>query len=77
MAVGGGVPGRLASRADAIRALDAVCAYFEQHEPSSPVPMFLNRAKKLTGMRFVDIIRDMSPESMNTIDLIVGPSNNS
>jgi type VI secretion system protein ImpA len=77
MAIGGGVPTRLASRADAIRALDAVCAYFEQHEPSSPVPMFLNRAKKLTGMRFVDIIREMSPESMNTIDLIVGTSNNS
>jgi type VI secretion system protein ImpA len=49
-----------------------VCAYFERNEPSSPVPIFLNRAKRLTGMRFVDIIRDMSPESMNTIDLIAG-----
>jgi type VI secretion system protein ImpA len=70
------VPGRLASRADAIRALEAVCAYFEQHEPSSPVPIFLNRAKKLTGMRFIDIIRDMTPESMNTIDVIAGTTNN-
>ncbi len=77
VASGASVPTRLASRADAIRALDAVCAYFEQYEPSSPVPVFLNRAKKLTGMRFVDIIRDVSPESMTTIDLIIGPSNNS
>jgi type VI secretion system protein ImpA len=72
----GGVPSKLASRADAIRALEAVCAYFEHHEPSSPVPIFLNRAKKLTGMRFIDIIRDMTPESMNTIDVIAGTSNN-
>jgi type VI secretion system protein ImpA len=69
--------GKLASRADAVRALDAVCAYFEKHEPSSPVPVLLNRAKKLTGMSFLDIIRDMSPESMSAINLIAGASNDS
>jgi type VI secretion system protein ImpA len=74
-----GVPGvttKLANRADAIRALEAVCEYFEQHEPSSPVPIFLNRAKKLTGMRFIDIIREVSPESMGTIEVIAGTAKN-
>jgi type VI secretion system protein ImpA len=60
------------SRADASLTLDAVCKYFEHHEPASPVPILLRRAQRLIGMSFVDIIRDMAPDSMSRIDIISG-----
>src|SRR4029077_15276883 len=31
--------GDLRSREDVVRALDAICAYYSRHEPSSPVPL--------------------------------------
>ena len=38
--------GTVKSRQDAIRALDAVAEFFRRTEPSSPIPMFLERAKR-------------------------------
>jgi type VI secretion system protein ImpA len=37
---------RSKSRQDAIRALDAVAEFFRRNEPSSPIPLFLERAKR-------------------------------
>jgi type VI secretion system protein ImpA len=44
--------GAINSRADAIRALDAVAEYFRRHEPSSPIPLFVDRAKRLVAKDF-------------------------
>ncbi len=49
------------SRAKATEALDAVCKYFEIHEPASPVPLLLQRAKRLISMNFVEILRELAP----------------
>ena len=59
-----GPSGAALSRAEVIRALDQLCAYFEQQEPSSPVPWLLKRASRLTGMQFVDIVRELAPGAM-------------
>lgn len=56
--------GSIRSRQDAIRALDAVSAYFRQNEPSSPVPLFVERAKRLVSMNFLDILADVAPEGI-------------
>jgi type VI secretion system protein ImpA len=64
------------SRADASLTLDAVCKYFEHYEPASPVPILLRRAQRLIGMSFVEIIRDMAPDSMSRIDIIAGENSN-
>lgn len=53
--------GSIRSRQDAVRALDAVAAWFRQNEPSSPVPMFVDRAKRLVSMSFLDILEDVAP----------------
>ena len=68
----GAVPGQISSRADVIRSLDAAIAYFRNEEPSSPVPLLLQRAKRLTAMDFLEIIRDMAPEGLDQIRNVGG-----
>jgi type VI secretion system protein ImpA len=60
----GGALGAVKSRQDAIRALDAVSAFFRQTEPSSPVPLFLERAKRLVSKDFLEVLADIAPEAL-------------
>ena len=53
---GPSAPGRVAGRGDVIKSLDAVIAYYRSEEPSSPVPLLLQRAKRLAAMDFLEII---------------------
>jgi len=71
---GGGpmVRGDVRSREDVVRALDSVCAYYARHEPSSPVPILLERCKRLASMSFLEIVEDMMPDGLNTIRTIAG-----
>jgi type VI secretion system protein ImpA len=58
--------GAIRSRQDALRALDAVALFFRQTEPSSPIPMFLERAKRLIGKDFLEILADIAPDGLAT-----------
>jgi type VI secretion system protein ImpA len=61
------------SRADVVRELDRLCAYYVSHEPSSPVPLLLSRARRLVCMQFVDIVRELAPGGMPEIVSLRGP----
>jgi type VI secretion system protein ImpA len=52
------------SRDDVIRVLDKLCDYYAQYEPSSPLPLLLKRAKRLTSLSFMEIIQDLAPEAV-------------
>lgn len=67
-----GTPGEIRSRQDAIRAIAAVSAFFRQHEPSSPVPLLLERAKRLVSMSFMEVLEDMAPDGLSQVRLIGG-----
>lgn len=56
--------GAIRSRQDAVRALDEVAAYFRQTEPASPVPLFLERAKRLIGKDFLEVLADVAPDAL-------------
>jgi type VI secretion system protein ImpA len=56
--------GPIRSRQDAIRALDAVTMYFRQSEPSSPVPIFIERAKRLVAKNFLEVLEDVVPDAL-------------
>jgi type VI secretion system protein ImpA len=56
--------GVIKTRQDAIRALDAVAAFFKQTEPSSPIPLFLERAKRLVSKDFLEVLADIAPEAV-------------
>jgi type VI secretion system protein ImpA len=60
------------SRDDALRELDRVCAWLERHEPANPAPLLIRRAQRLMHMNFVDILRDIAPEGMPSIEKIAG-----
>jgi len=57
--------GDFTTREDVIRALDKICEYYRRYEPSSPVPLFLNRAKRLASKSFLEILRDLTPDALN------------
>ncbi len=65
-AVGAGVsvPGRIQSREDVARSLDAVIEYYGRVEPSSPIPVALARVKGWITMDFVSILEDIAPGSV-------------
>ena len=56
--------GRVESRGDATRALEAVIDYYNRSEPGSPIPVILNRAKSWVHMDFLSILSDIAPESV-------------
>jgi type VI secretion system protein ImpA len=55
-------------RQDVIRLLDKICRYYEQHEPGSPIPLLLGRARQLVEMNFIEIIRNLAPDSVEQIN---------
>jgi len=62
---GGNAPlGAIKSRQDAIRALEAVAGYFRQVEPSSPLPLLLDRAKRLVSKDFLEVLADIAPGAL-------------
>ena len=65
-------PGEIGTREEAIRSLDRVCAYFERYEPSSPVPVLLQRAKRLVSKSFLEIIRDLAPDGLSQVEMFRG-----
>ena len=67
--------GELRSREDVVRALDGICAYYARNEPSSPVPLLLERCKRLVTMSFLDIVKDMLPDGLQKLETIAGKPN--
>lgn len=61
------------TREDALMMIDKVIAYFERNEPTNPAPLLIKRARRLVSMNFVDIIKDMAPDSLKQIETIAGP----
>lgn len=65
--------GPIRNRDDVSRLLDLICAYFEQHEPTNPAPLLLRRAQRLSGMNFFDIVRDIAPDALSSVEQVAGP----
>lgn len=77
---GGGIgfsaaPGAVNSQADVRATLDRLIAYYKRAEPSSPIPMLLERAKRMVGADFLTIISEMAPEGRDNVYLIGGLKN--
>ena len=68
----GGAIGGIASPNDVQNALDRIIAYYTRHEPSSPVPILLSRAKRLVNADFITIVKDMAPNGVDNVNLIGG-----
>jgi type VI secretion system protein ImpA len=67
------ITGEINSRADVVRMLDKILAYYQRNEPSSPVPMLIERAKRLAPKNFFEIMEELAPESVNQLKILRGP----
>jgi type VI secretion system protein ImpA len=56
--------GGIRTRDDATRALDAIAAFFRTNEPSSPIPLLLERAKRLVAKDFLEVLAELAPEAL-------------
>jgi type VI secretion system protein ImpA len=57
------LPMRLETRDGAVQALELVSDYFRRQEPGSPIPLLLDRARRLVAMTFMEIIGELAPDS--------------
>jgi len=67
-----GISGRVMSRSDVIKVIDMACDYYSEHEPSSPVPLLLLRAKKVIDTDFREILDEFRLGNPSAIDEIFG-----
>jgi type VI secretion system protein ImpA len=64
--------GALASRADAIKNLQQIAQFLRKTEPSSPAPMFIDRAVKMLQSDFLTIVKELMPDSKERIEMLGG-----
>jgi type VI secretion system protein ImpA len=64
--------GAIASREDVIRALERACEWIERNEPSNPAPLLIRRSQRLMSKNFIDIVRELIPESVTQIEKLAG-----
>ncbi|NVZ50153.1 type VI secretion system protein TssA [Pseudomonas sp. B6002] len=69
------VRGEINSREDARQTIDRLCTYFQTFEPASPVPILLQRAKKLIDKNFMELLQDLAPDGLAQLALVSGVRN--
>ena len=52
--------------------LDRITEYYNRNEPSSPVPLLVQRAKRLVSADFMAIIKDIASDGAKQADLLLG-----
>ncbi len=66
-------PGEIRSLDDVRNVLIKIREYYAVHEPASPVPLLLQRAERLIGKNFLDLLANVAPNSRAEFDVLVGP----
>ena len=54
-----------------MRLLDLVVRYYERHEPSSPLPLLLSRARNLADKGFLEILQELAPDGLMQAQVVV------
>ena len=69
---GPGISGEIQSREDVIRMLEKISRYYERQEPASPVPILMERARRLVHANFMELIEDLAPDGLAQVQNISG-----
>lgn len=67
-----GLSGSVTSRAEVERALDMIIAFYEATEPSSPLPHFARRLRKMVPMNFVQLMEEIAPSGLKEFRSLAG-----
>ena len=68
----GAISGDVNSRTDVVRMLEKIVAYYRREEPSSPVPLILERAQRLVTMNFLELLQELAPEGVSQFSVVSG-----
>jgi type VI secretion system protein ImpA len=66
------LPGKISSRAEVEKALDMIIAFYEATEPSSPLPHFAKRLRKMVRMDFVQLMEEIAPSGLKEFRNLAG-----
>jgi type VI secretion system protein ImpA len=66
------VPGQLNSRADVVKVLDLVIAFYDRTEPSSPIPHLVRRVRRMVPMDFIDLMAELAPAGLKEFRTLAG-----
>ncbi|MGE9296537.1 MAG: type VI secretion system protein TssA [Puniceicoccales bacterium] len=58
---------KINSRDEARTAIEKVIEYYRRYEPASPLPLMLERARRLVDSDFLAILEDLHPESVESL----------
>lgn len=62
------------SRADVAAAIEAICRFYAQNEPSSPIPLMLQRVQTWIHKDFIDLIREIAPNGVDEVTRLLAIS---
>lgn len=73
-ASGGGarISGEVQSREDAVMMIGKIITYYQRAEPSSPVPVLLQRIQKLIPMDYMGIMKELTPDAVAQAEALAG-----
>jgi len=60
---------------DVINSLHLICEYYEKNEPSSPIPLLVERVSRLVGKSFMEVMQDLAPNGVEQIEFLSGTNN--
>jgi type VI secretion system protein ImpA len=67
-----GLSGGINNNQDVLAALKQICEYYKKYEPSSPVPILLERCTRLVGKSFMDVLKDIAPNGIDQASVVMG-----
>lgn len=59
---------------DVIKALTLISEHYKKNEPSSPIPLLLERVSRLVGKDFMEVLQDMAPNGVEQVEFLRGSS---
>jgi type VI secretion system protein ImpA len=64
--------GEIRGRSDVVARLELICRWYAANEPASPVPVLLERARRLVSQDFLSLLADLAPAGLEQFRLLAG-----
>jgi type VI secretion system protein ImpA len=64
--------GKMRCREDVEKCFNLILEYYSEFEPSSPIPILVKRANKLVHLDFLEIMKDIYPDALQTLHKLGG-----
>ena len=66
------ISGEVNSREDVTLLIGKICTFYERNEPSSPIPILLQRVNRLVSMDYLEIMAELTPDAVKQAKALAG-----